>query len=258
MSDSCIFITGASTGIGAALARHYAAHGVHLCLLTNSNPENLGEVVKYCESMGAIVTIFFADVRDKSRMHQVASEIICEVGLPDVVIANAGIGPSDPDEYMISDLPFETMSANYLGVIHTFSGFIEPMKARQSGCLVAISSVSAMRATPNSGIYSASKAAVNLWTEGLRFRLKPHGVKVITIFPGFVNTAMSKNNIFYMPGMISADAAASKIVRAIQKRRSRYYIPLLAKVIWRTLHYFPDPIYDLVMALAKKYWPERR
>lgn len=258
MPDSCIYITGASTGIGAALARHYAAPGIDLCLLTNSDPENLNGVAQVCREKGAQVKIYMADVRDGDRMQEVTRQIVADVGLPDVVIANAGIGPPDPDEYVISQLPADAMAINYLGVIHTLSGFIEPMKARGSGALVAISSVSAMRSTPNSGIYSASKAAVNMWTEGLRFRLKPYGVKVITIFPGFVNTAMSKDNKFYMPGMISTDFAARKIGSAIQKRKSRYYLPLLAQFIWRTFHYLPDPVYDLVMTFAKKYWPEKR
>ena len=257
MLDNCIFITGASTGIGAALARHYASPGTRLCLLTNSDPDKLNEVAKSCEANGAIVRLFTANVRDKSLMHEIAGTIISEIGLPNLVIANAGIGPPDPDEYMESELPAETMAVNYLGVINTLSGFIEPMKTRGAGCLVAISSVSAMRSTPNSGIYSASKAAVNMWTEGLRFRLKPHGVNVITIFPGFVKTVMTENNPFYMPGMITTDVAARMIGRAIQKRRARYYLPLLARIIWRSFHYLPDPVYDLVMTLAKKYWPSR-
>jgi hypothetical protein len=257
VASKLIYITGASTGIGAALARSYASPGSTLCLLANADLDKLTEVAEQCERLGAKVQKFLADVGDRGRMHAVTNEILENFGLPDIVIANAGIGPVDPDEYITSLAPDRAMSVNYFGTINTFAGFIEPMKKRRSGQLVAISSVSALRSTPNSGIYSASKAAVNMWTEGLRFKLRPFGLYVTTICPGFVKTYMTDKNSFIMPGIIDADRAAKLIKAAVSKRMSRYYFPFMARCIWKTFYYLPDPLYDLIMSFAKRHWPDR-
>lgn len=257
MTDTLIYITGASTGIGAALAKHYSACGVTLCLLANANRTLLAEVAAVCEQGGSTVATFFGDVSDRDRMLAISREIIERFGLPDIVIANAGICPDDPDDYVLSDQPYEAMATNYFGVIHTFAEFIGPFKLRRAGQLVAVSSVSALRATPNSGIYAASKAAVNMWTEGLRLKLAPFGIAVTVICPGFVQTAMTEKNPFYMPGSISADKAAVYMANAIRKRRSRFYFPLVAQVIWQSFHYAPGWLYDFIISFAKRHWPNK-
>lgn len=257
MSFRVIYITGASTGIGAALAKSYAGPNTILCLLANADMNKLTGVAEDCERRGAKVQKFLADVGDRGRMHAITSEILEKFGLPSIVIANAGIGPADPDEYVNSELADRAMAVNYFGTINTFAAFIEPMKERRAGQLVAISSVSALRSTPNSGIYSASKAAVNMWTEGLRFKLRPFGISVTTICPGFVQTSMTEKNSFVMPGIIDADQAAKIIKQAVNKRKSRYYMPFMARCMWRTFYYMPDSLYDMMMSFAKKHWPNR-
>lgn len=257
MSKAVIYITGASTGIGAALAIHYAAPGVTLCLLANASRALLIEVAATCEQRGSSVATFFCDVSDRDRMQAVSKEIIERFGLPDIVIANAGVCPDDPEDYVGSDQPHQAMAINYFGVIHTFADFIAPFKLRRAGQLVAVSSVSALRATPNSGIYAASKAAVNMWTEGLRLQLAPFGIAVTVICPGFVQTAMTEKNPFYMPGSISADKAAVYMATAIRKRRSRYYFPLVARIIWQSFHYAPGWLYDFIITFARRHWPDK-
>ena len=108
--------------------------------------------------------LYCADVGDAARMGEVSRDILETVGVPDVVIANAGIRIQDPVSYETSASAAQVVMTNYIGVINTFASFIDPMKQRRRGHLVAVSSIAALGATPNSGIYSASKAAVNLWT----------------------------------------------------------------------------------------------
>ena len=256
MSEKIIYITGASSGIGAALAKYFAAPGVTLCLLANADRDALEGVATECAQRGAKTETFLGDVVDRERMHAISRDIIARFGLPHLVIANAGICPVDPDDYVASHDPHDAMAVNYFGVIHTFAAFINPMKQRRSGHLVAVSSVSALRATPNSGIYSASKTAVNMWTEGLRLKLASFGISVTIVCPGFVRTAMTDKNTFYMPGIISAERAAQYIGKAIRSRRSRYYFPPLANFIWKTFHMLPGWLYDFTITFARKHWPD--
>lgn len=257
MSENIIYITGASSGNGAALAKRYAADGIVLCLLTNSDAQKLGEVADECRRKGAVANTFLADVGDRQAMITIAAEIIEKHGSPDIVIANAGIGPADPDDYFASDTAEKVMSVNFFGVINTLVPFIEPMMARGNGQFVIVSSVSSLRSTPNSGLYSASKAAASKWVEGIHFRLKPFGIHTTTICPGFVDTSMTEANRFVMPGIISADEAARLIINAIVRKRATYYMPMVARVIWRTFYILPDGFYNIVMSLAYKYWPSR-
>ena len=252
-----IVITGASSGIGAALAVHYAAPGVLLCLIARTEAA-MREVAQQCIARGSAVNVYVADVTDAARMREVSTQILAEVGLPDLVIANAGIRIEDPADYTYSTAAAEIMAVNYHGVIHSFASFIAPMKQRGSGHLVAVSSIAALRATPNSGIYSASKGAVNLWTEGLRLQLAPHNVAVTTACSGFVRTAMTADIPFHMPGILSPEQAAAIIAQAVAKRRSRIVFPWQSRLIWGIFAAMPGGMYDQVILLAKKLWPKRK
>ena len=252
-----IVITGASSGIGEALCKYYARPGVTLCLLAQ-NKAALDEVASICAQQGARTFVYCADVSDAAQMNEVNRNIIAETGLPDIVIANAGIRIEDPISYENSTAATQMVMTNYIGVINTFATFIDPMKRRKSGHLVAISSIAALRATPNSGIYSASKAAVNLWTEALRLALAPHKIYVTTACSGFVRTAMTADLPFYMPGILSADEAARIIAKAVEKRKSRIVFPWQSRYIWGIFSAMPGGLYDQVILLAKKLWPKRK
>ena len=146
-----ITITGASSGIGEALCMHYAKSGNTICLLAQ-NEQALQKVAQTCRDRGAKTFVYTANVKDAEVMHSVSEAILKEAGLPDIVIANAGIRIEDPVSYVGSVDAYEMMMVNYIGVINSFASFIEPMTKERKGHLVAISSIAAYRATPNSEI----------------------------------------------------------------------------------------------------------
>ena len=252
MSYNRIFITGASRGIGEALARHYAGPGVVLGLTANVRMDDLQVVAEACRGSGAEVFLYQANVVDEARMRECAEDFIGKVSSVDLVIANAGIALTEDESFSDSKIARENMSVNYLGLIHTLLPFAEKMKALSAGHLAAVSSIASFRSTQNSGAYSASKSAVNLWTEGLRLRLQPFSVGVSTLHVGFVDTEMTRKNPFWMPGLISPSKAAAIMARAIQKRKRSVLFPWQVAIIWSMFRIMPGEIYDFVIRRAKK------
>ena len=241
-----VFLTGASSGLGEALARHYAREGAVLGLVARR-----GEVVeKLAASLGTPCEVFAADVRDVAAMREAGREFIARRGVPDVVIANAGISignltnePSDVEVFR------EILDTNVLGMVNTFQPFVEAMRARGSGKLVGIASVAGIRGLPGATGYSASKAAAIRYLEGLRVELKRSGVKVVTIMPGYVATAMTAKNPYRMPFIITADDAARRFARVIASGKRQAIVPWPMAIVGRLLHVLPAWIYD---ALAVK------
>lgn len=252
-----VVVTGASSGIGEALSVKYAKAGHRVCLLSRTSSE-LTRVAQLCKAVSGTADVHCVDVTDAPAMQRVAEEIISAHGTPDVVIANAGIRIEDPENYIGSTAAQDVMQVNYFGVINTFAPFISAMKDRQQGHLVAISSIGAIRATPNSGIYSASKAAVNLWTEALRLKLSPHNITVTTAASGFVRTAMTSDLTFHMPGLLEPSQAADIISNAIESRKSRITFPWQSSLMWGVFGMLPGSLYDALILCAKKYWPKRK
>jgi short-subunit dehydrogenase len=174
-------------------------------------------------------------------------------GKIDVVVANAGVAIVEyEEEERMLEAAVANIDVNYYGVINTFAPFLEQLRKQRSGSLVAISSNSALRATHNSGPYSASTAAVVLWTEGLRLRLRPYGVTVTTICPGFVATAMTKVNKFWMPGMISAEKAGRLISRHIDRKSRVAVLPWTSGGLWIAFSWMPGRLYDWLIDTAKR------
>ena len=245
-----IWITGASAGIGKALSKYYAAPGVTLGLVAHKLDSQDG-VVPDCRKRGATVYAYEIDVSDCNKSRDCALDFLGHVGYVDLVIANAGIRIEEDPDYKDCEIPMRVMSTNYQGVINTFVPFIHSMKERRQGYLAAISSIGAFRGTPNSGAYSASKAAVNVWAESLRLRLKPHGIHVSTLCPGFVDTAMNAGLSFWMPGLISTQYAAQIIASSIERRRRVVTFPWQANLIWFILRILPGRVYDFLILYAQ-------
>jgi short-subunit dehydrogenase len=246
-----IFITGASSGIGEALAVLYAKNGVTLGLLSTDSSRTLEEVAERCRAKGANVITYNADVAEKNRIDECAIDFQTRVGNTHLVIANAGVAYVEDNEYVETDIPMKNMRVNYFGVINTLLPFVEHMKKNRSGQIAIISSISSLRSTHNSGAYSASKAAINLWSEGLRLRLRPYNIPVTTLCVGFVDTAMTKNNPFWMPGLISADKAAILISNAILKKKRQVVLPWQSGGLWTIFHLMPGTLYDWLIDWAK-------
>ena len=242
-----VFLTGASSGLGEALARHYARQGAVLGLVARR-----GELLQsLAASIGTSCQLFPADVRDAAGMRQAAAEFTARHGTPDIVIANAGISignlTEEPDDVEVFR---EILDVNVLGMVNTFQPFIEPMRAQRRGSLVGIASVAGIRGLPGATGYSASKAAAIRYLEGLRVELRRSGVAVTTICPGYVKTAMTAKNPYPMPFIIDADDAARRFVRVIAARRRVAIIPWQMAIVGSLLHVLPVAIYDALAAKA--------
>ncbi len=242
-----VFITGASSGIGAALARHYAARGAVLGLVARRQ-DALAALVA---SLPGEHAIYIVDVADGAALQAAAADFVARCGLPDVVIANAGVSVGTLTEEA-DDLPaFErVMRTNVLGMVATFQPFAAPMRARGSGRLVGIASVAGIRGLPGAGAYSASKAAAIAYLESLRVELHGSGVRVVTIAPGYIETPMTAVNRYPMPFMLPVDEAARRFVRAIDAGTTYTVIPWQMGVVARLLRLLPNWIFDAAFARA--------
>jgi len=245
-----VFITGANSGIGAAMARYYAARGANLGLFARRQAalEALA-----AEFSGGHAIAYAGDVRDADALGHAAADFIARFGVPDVVIANAGVSQGTVTEFA-EDLPVfkAVFDTNVLGLVGTFQPFVAAMKAAGRGALVGIASVAGFRGLPGSGAYSASKAAAITYLESLRLELAGTGVAVVTICPGYVATPMTQNNPYTMPFLLDPDKAARLIGRAIARGRRFYVLPWPMALVGRVLRLLPRPLYDALLARAPR------
>ncbi|HUP96422.1 MAG TPA: SDR family oxidoreductase [Usitatibacter sp.] len=242
-----VFLTGASSGIGEALARHYAGQGATLGLVARR--AELLQALK--ASLGVPAETYPCDVRDPAAMNAAAASFIARHGVPDVVIANAGVSIGNLTEHAADLEVFrELLEINVLGLPVTFHPFLEPMRARGSGTLVGIASVAGLRGLPGATAYSASKAAAIRYLEGLRVELRGTGVAVTTICPGYIATAMTRRNPYTMPFIIPADEAARRFARVIAARSSYAVVPWQMAIAGRILGVLPNWLFDRVAVKA--------
>jgi NAD(P)-dependent dehydrogenase (short-subunit alcohol dehydrogenase family) len=245
-----VFITGASSGIGAALAREYAARGASLGLLARRRDalERLAASLPHPERH----RIYVADVRDRAALDAAAAAFIDAFGGADIVVACAGISHGTlterPDDLPVFDAVFAT---NVNATVATFAPFVAAMK-RQDGPrrLVGIGSVAGVRGMRGAGAYCASKAALHSYCEALRLELKSSGIRVVTIAPGYIDTPMTRHNRFPMPFLMSADRFAARAVRAIARGDSYRVIPWQMGVVAKLLRVLPNALFDLAFSRA--------
>jgi short-subunit dehydrogenase len=245
-----VFLTGASSGLGEALARRYAADGATLGLVARRESE-LARLATALAS--ASVETYACDVRDSAALAKAGADFVARFGCPDVVIANAGISRGFLTE-LREDLPamraiFET---NVYGIVHTFQPFVAAMTARRAGALVGIASVAGFRGMPGSGAYCGSKSAAITYLESLRVEMRPRGVDVVTICPGFIRTELTAKNPYRMPFLLGADDAARLIARAIARRKRFYVLPWQMALVGRLLKALPRPLFDRVVQNRKR------
>ena len=248
MSAPLAFITGASSGIGQALAERYAQAGWRLALVARR--ADAIEAWANAKGLGADRCVAYAaDVQDIDQIIGAAQRCLAAQGLPDVVIANAGISVG-MDTALREDLEVmrDTFEINNIGVAATFHPFLVAMRARGSGTLVGIASVSAIRGLPGHGAYCASKAAVVAYCESLRGECRGSGVGVVTLVPGWVVTPLTAGNRYRMPFMLEADEFAARAFRAIQAGVSYRVIPWQMGVVAKLLRLRPDALFDRVRA----------
>ena len=220
-----ILITGASDGIGAALAVRYAAKNIHLFLLAR-NAQKLEQVAKACEQKNAFVSIYPSDVTETEKLQTLIADIDDNNPI-DLVICNAGVTSvlNDEGEAETWDAITSVIDTNLYGVLATLNPLISKMKARKSGQIAIISSLAAYYGMPITPVYCASKSAVKAYGESLRGWLKADGIKVTVVLPGFVKSSLSDQFTSTKPFMVSPEKAAYIIVKGLEKNKARIAFP---------------------------------
>jgi len=245
-----VFVTGASSGIGAALAQHYAARGSNVGLFARS-ADKLESLRSALPSNRC--TVYVGDVRDAAALIDAAAAFRSRFGLPHIVIANAGVSAGTLTEHETDNASFMTvLDTNVLGMLYTFQPFLPAMREARRGSLVGIASIAGFRGVPGAGAYSASKAAAIAYLESLRVELHGSGVSVVTVCPGFVDTPLTRGNRYRMPFLLDADTAARRIARAIENRRSFSVVPWQMALAGGLLRALPRPLYDRLFARSPR------
>jgi short-subunit dehydrogenase len=252
MSERLVFITGASSGIGQALAARYHEAGWRLALSARR-----GDVIEQWARERGVPSdryaVYEADVADVESIAAAGLACIARQGIPDVVIANAGISIGmDTAEREDLAVMARTFATNNVGLAATFHPFVRPMTQRGVGALVGIASVAGIRGLPGQGAYCASKAAAISYCESLRGELRATGVKVITICPGYVATPMTAANRFPMPFLITAEAFADRAFRAVEAGVSYRVIPWPMAIVAKLLRALPNAVLDRAFARAPR------
>lgn len=244
-----VFVTGASSGIGQALAARYAAAGWRLALVARRE-EALRDWARAQQGLGDDrCRVYRADVADVDAIAAAGAACIAAQGVPDVVIANAGISVGmDSAEREDLEVMRETFAINNLGLAATFHPFLKAMRARRSGTLVGIASVAAIRGLPGHAAYCASKSAVVAYCESLRGECRPYGLKVVTLLPGYIATPLTAKNPYPMPFLLQPEAFADRAFRAIEAGASYRVIPWPMGVVAKLLRVLPNALFDRAFA----------
>ena len=244
---SGVFITGASSGIGEALARHYAPIAPALGLAARRKVE----LDAIAAGLSVKCATYSLDVTDERAVEQAAKDYVQRFGAPDLVIANAGIsiGTRGDDPADVSKLR-RVLDVNVTGLAATLAAFAPAMRAARSGTLCGIASVAGFRGLPGAGAYSSSKAAAISWLEALRIELRGSGVSVVTICPGFIDTPMTQVNRYRMPFLMEVDRAAEILVDGLERGKGEIHFPKPLSWTIKTLRILPYPLYQWIIRKA--------
>lgn len=246
-----VFITGGSSGIGQALAKACLQKGWRVALVARRLEALQSWACETAQQLNLTtdrIGVFGADVQNPDSIIAAAENCMAQMGLPDVVIANAGISLGvDTAEREDLAVMRQVMDTNVLGVAATFHPFIRPMQERGSGTLVGIASVAGIRGLPGHAAYCASKAAVISYCESLRGELRSSGLRVSTIAPGYVVTPLTARNRYPMPFLMSAEAFALQALRSIEKGTSYQVIPWQMGLVAKLLRALPNAVFDRVL-----------
>ena len=247
MTGKHVLITGASSGIGRALALRYAQEGARLSLM-GRDASRLEATADACRARGATVQTFVADVQDRAAMARAVQSALSQAPL-DILIANAGVATGlSPGQILEPAACVRAAFAiNVTGVFNTVEPAILAMTERGAGVVAMVGSMAGVRGLPFSPAYCAAKAAVHVYAESLRGVLAPHGVDVSLIIPGFVRTPMAARTKSWQPGAMSDTQAAEIIFRGLERRRPVIAFPLFMWVALRFFTFLPPRLVDWVM-----------
>jgi short-subunit dehydrogenase len=232
-------VTGASSGIGHALALRLASQGCRLGLIARRQ-QQLIELTTTIEQAGGVAAWATADIADRQQTVAAIHDVASRLGPIDLLIANAGVGaPTSVEPFNVGDIE-KMFRVNVLGVVYAIEAVLPQMLERRSGHIAAVSSMAAYKGLPGESGYTASKAAVNTFMEGLRVQVRDRGIAVTTICPGFVKTPMTEVNEFKMPWLLEADEAARRIVNALRRRVKVYNFPWQMSLFMKLVRWAPD------------------
>jgi short-subunit dehydrogenase len=243
-------ITGASSGIGAALAKELGRRGYAVGLVAR-RVERLEELASELRASGVTCAWAAADVTDREATQGAFARLEDELGPLDVMVANAGIGGQlDPTQWKHEPIR-AVMEVNFFGAVHAAEAAVPGMLERGRGTLVVISSVAASRGLPGAGPYSASKAAISSLWESLRVSLRPRGIRCVTINPGFIESELTARNDFDMPFIIPAEPAARSMVDSIERQDRESSVPWVWGPIRWLMVRVPNWLYDWAVGPKK-------
>ena len=251
------FITGASSGIGQALVTAYRRRGWRVALVGR----RVDTMRDWCVAQGfapGTWQVIAADMREEASVMRAGQVCLDTLGVPDVVIANAGVS-SGVDTARAEDIAvlrtlYET---NVIGLAATFQPFITPMRERRRGTLVGMASVAGIRGLPGHAAYCGSKAAVIAHCESLRGELRDSGVRVVTLLPGYVATPLTADDPYHKPFEMSADEFAERALRVIDRQRPWRVIPWPMGGVATVLRALPVRVFDRLLA-GRPRKPRRR
>ena len=241
--EKVVFITGASSGIGRALAVELGRRGARLGLTARREAELLNVAEEVARAGGEALALP-CDVRDAEAVRRAAERVRERWGRVDVLIANAGMSTTTAGTKLVAREAADVISINVLGVVNSVAAVLPEMLERRGGHLVAISSLASYRGLPKSGAYSASKAAVSTFFESLRVDLRKSGIHVTVIHPGFVRTPMTAGRKRRLPFLLEVEDAARRIVRAVERRARTYAFPWQLASLVRVIRHMPGALYD--------------
>lgn len=243
--DKVVFITGASSGIGEALAIELAKRGASLGLLARRE-EALKEIAAKVETAGSKSLVLAADVTNANAVKKAAEKLKKEFGRIDVLIANAGIGGITDTKKMDAEQVANIININLVGAVNSVAAVVPTMLEQNEGHIVAISSLAGYRGLKKSSAYSASKAGMSAFFESVRLDLLDTGIDVSIIHPGFIKTAITSGRHNKMPFLLELEDGTNRILRAIEKRKKSYAFPWQLASFVRLGMFFPNFLYDQI------------
>jgi short-subunit dehydrogenase len=250
-TDRVVLITGASSGIGRALAVAWARRGARVGLLAR-RAEALEEAAGAVKAAGGRAFAVVADVRRAEAVKAAVELVEREWGRVDVLVANAGVGggPMRAREFPL-ERATEVFETNVVGVMNSVAAVLPGMVARGEGHVVGISSIAGFQGLPASGAYCGSKAALSTFLQSLRVELRGSGVRVTTIHPGFIRTPLTEGRGRRMPFLMDVEPAAEQIVRAVERGRSTYAFPWQLALIARVANSLPNPVRERILSRVR-------
>jgi short-subunit dehydrogenase len=245
-------ITGASSGIGLALARRLAGEGTKVALVARRK-DLLDGAAGEIRAAGGTALAIPCDVRERMPTHAAIATAARELGPIDLLIANAGVGHAIHAESFDAALFEDTLRTNLLGPVYAVEAVLPAMLTRHSGHIVGVSSLAAYRGFPVTHAYCASKSALNAFLEGLRAEVADRGIRITTVCPGFVRTPMTAKNTVAMPFLLEADEAARRILRAVRAGRRVYNFPWPMAALMRLVRILPNAVLDRAVRTSRSF-----